>query len=255
MINQCDCISCPKLVLPYYQIHEKRHTMSSYRKVSIAYGILLVSGIAFGIFSSVPVLEEPGYLAVLSSIKARVMIAVAAQCAMAITYTLIAALLYPVVRKHDEAAATAYFGFRIIGAAFLYVGIVTLLALLFISESYLAAGGPASSHFQTTGELLRVTRDWFNHVGMILPWSAGGLILYYSFFRMNLVPKWLSIWGLAGSALTMIATFLLLFDIIKIVTTAYFALNAPSALFEVTLAVFLFVKGFGTAADQSSVRE
>ncbi len=226
--------------------------MNYYRKASIAYGILLVAGIAFGIFSSVPALEEPGYLARLSAIKLQVLTAVASQAAMAVAYTLIAALLYPIVRKLSETAAAAYFGFRIVGAAFLYVGIVTLLLLLFIGESYLAAGGPASSHFQTTGELLRVARDWFNHVGMILPWSAGGLILYYSFFKMHLVPKWLSIWGLIGTALTLIATLLLMLDAIRIVSAAYFALNAPAAFFEVTLAVYCFVKGFRPVDERST---
>jgi hypothetical protein len=218
--------------------------MKSDRNISVAYGILLVAGIIFGIFSSVPALEEPDYLVKLSSIKIQVLIAVCSQCAMAIVYTLIAVIAYPIIKPYNQDAARGYFGFRIIGASFLYVGIATLLSLLFVSERYIAAGHAESLYYQAVGELIRINRDWLNHVGMILPWSLGGLILYYAFFRMDIIPGWLSMWGFIGSVLTLVATFLILFQIIKIVTPIYFILNAPAALFEITLSIYLFVKGF-----------
>ncbi len=89
--------------------------------------------------------------------------------------------------------AFPYFSFRIIGAMFLFIGIVSLLLLLFISQSFVSSGQPNSSHFQTLGQLLRVGRDWINHIAMILPWSIGGLLLYYSFLRMKIIPIWLSL--------------------------------------------------------------
>jgi hypothetical protein len=175
--------------------------------------------------------------------KVQVLIAVSSQCVMAVTYTCIAVILYPILRRYNESAAIGYLGFRIIGAAFLYVGIVTLLSLLFISESFAAAGQPGSSYFHTIGELLRVGRDWFNHIGMILPWSLGGLMLYYAFLQMKLIPNWLSVWSLLSSSLTLIATLLLIVDAIKVVTVVYLVLNGPAVLFEIALAVFLFTRG------------
>ena len=79
---------------------------------------------------------------------------------------------------------------------------------------------------------------------MILPWSIGGLILYYCMFKMGLTPTWLSIWGLAGTSLTIIATIMLMCDSIRIATPIYFIMNTPTALFEVYLAIFLIAKGF-----------
>lgn len=63
-------------------------------------------------------------------------------------------------------------------------------------------------------------------------------------FKMVLIPKWLSIWGIVGSSLTIIATLMLMLDFIKIVTPTYFIMNTPTALFELSLAIFLIVKGF-----------
>jgi hypothetical protein len=218
--------------------------MDPNRKTSITFGILLITGIIFGILNTVPALEYPDYLIKLSSIKTQVLIAVFFQFAMATVYVCIAVVVYPIIKKYNEGMALGYFGFRIIGAAFLFLGIVSLLLLLFISQTFIAAGQPSASHFQTIGELLRAGRDWMNHIGMILPWSIGGLILYYTFFRINCIPNWLSVWGIIGFSLTLIATFLLMFDLIKIITPIYFILNMPTGLSELVLAIYLFNKGF-----------
>jgi hypothetical protein len=218
--------------------------VKSDKRTGILFGLLLIAGIVFGILNSVPALEYPDYLTKLATIKMQVLIAVFFQSAMATVYVCIAALLYPMIKRYHEGLAIAYFGFRIIGAAFLFVGIASLLLLLTLSQSFVSTGQPNSIHFQTAGELLRTGRDLMNHVGMILPWCLGGLILYYCIFKMQLVPKWLSIWGFVGSSLTIIATLMLMLGFIKIVTPTYFLMNAPTAFFELSLAVYLFVKGF-----------
>ncbi len=207
-------------------------------------GVLLLCGILFGILSSVPALENPDYLTKLSTTKTQVLIAVFFQAAMAVVYVLIAAMLYPIVKKYNEDLATGYFGFRIIGAGFLFVGICTLLLLLWLSQSFATADQINSSYVQTTGELIRRGRDFLNHIGMILPWSIGGLILYYCLYQMKLIPQWLSIWGFVGSAVTLLSTLLLMLTIIEMATPIYFIMNTPTALFELILAVFLMVKGF-----------
>jgi Domain of unknown function (DUF4386) len=223
--------------------------MNPNRKIARAFGLLLIAGLVFGIFSSVPALEYPDYLFKLASIRTQVLMALFCQFAMATVYACIAVLLFPIIKQYSEVMALGYFGFRIIGAMFLFVGIVSLLLLLSLSENFVADGQPDASHFQTTGQLLRQGRDWMNHVAMILPWSMGGLLLYF------IVPFWLSVWGLMGSVLTLIATLLLLFDLVKIITPIYFIMNAPTALFELVLAVFLFAKGFNPILSDANPKK
>lgn len=218
--------------------------MKPSRRVAILSGILLLSGMVFGILSSVPVLELPGYLEKLPTIKTQVLIAVFFQSAMATAYVCIAALFYPLIKKSGEGLAMGYFGFRIIGAAFLFVGIGSLLLLLSLSQSYVEAGQLDSPYFIRIGELLRMGRDIMNHIGMVLPWCSGGLILYYCIFKLELVPKWLSIWGIASSALSILATLMLMLGIIKIISAPYMLMNVPTGLHELTLATFLIFKGF-----------
>lgn len=218
--------------------------MNLSKRTARIYGVLLIIGIVFGIINSVPALEYPDYLRKLPMIETQVLIAVFFQAAMAVVYVFIAVILYPIIKKYDEGLASGYFGFRIIGAGFLFVGIGSLLLLLWLSQSFISVNHANPRYFQTLGELLRLSRDHLNHIGMILPWSIGGLILYFSFYKMRLIPRWLSIWGGIGSALTLLATLLLMLTIIEMATPLYFIINTPTALFELFLAVYLLIKGF-----------
>lgn len=220
--------------------------MKSNRKTAVILGILLICGMLFGILNSVPALEYPDYLIKLPTIETQVLVAVFFQGAMAAVYVWIAVLLYPIIKKYNEDLATGYFGFRIIGAGFLFVGIGSLLLLLWLSQESASADQNNLFYFQTTGELLRRGRDILNHIGMILPWSIGGLILYYCFFKMKLIPRWLSVWGFVGASFTLLSTLLLMLTIIEMATPIYFIMNTPTAILELILAIFLIAKGFST---------
>jgi hypothetical protein len=225
--------------------------MNSDRRRASWLGALLISGIAFGILNTVPALEYPDYLAKLSTIRTQVLIAVFFQAAMATAYVCIAVLFYPVVKRHSKGLALGYFGFRIIGATFLFVGIGSLLLLLQLSGSLVSAGLLDAPQLQIAGELLRVGRDIMNHVAFVLPWVLGGLILCWSMFKTKSVPRWLSAWGIVGSVLSLIATLLLMLGFIEMMTPTYMAMNTPTALFELSLAVFLLVRGFNPLVANS----
>jgi hypothetical protein len=133
-----------------------------------------------------------------------------------------------------------------VAAAFIVIGVILLLLLLTLSQEFVKAGAPVSSHFQTIGEILRTGRDLVNHVGMILVLSMGGLLLNSLLYQTNLVPRWLSGWGLAGTAVTIVASFLFMFRAIDLLTSVY--MNFPLALQEMVFAVWLIVKGVNSSA-------
>ncbi len=226
--------------------------MNSDRRRAVLLGALLISGIAFGILNTVPALEYPDYLAKLSTIRTQILSAVFFQAAMATVYVWIAVLFYPVVKRHSKGLALAYFGFRIIGAAFLFVGIASLLLLLQFSQTVVSAGLLDAPQPRIAGELLRTGRDLMNHIGMVLPWILGGLILCWSMLKTAVVPRWLSVWGIVGALFTVIATLLYMLDFLEMMTPTYMAMNVPTALFELTLAVFLIVRGFDPVPADSA---
>ncbi|WP_371925896.1 DUF4386 domain-containing protein [Halobacillus sp. A5] len=214
------------------------------RRTAIFLGLLLISSFVFGILSSVPMLQKPDFLEKLSEIEMQVLIATFFQAAMAVVYVFITVLFYPIIKIYNRSLAVGYFGFRIIGAGFLFASIGSLLLLLWLSQSFVCANPANSSYFEIVAELLRQGRDFLNHIGMILPWSIGGLILYLCLYKTRLIPSWLSIWGIIGSAFTLIATLILMLNIITIMNPVYFILNAPIAFCELFFAIFLIFRGF-----------
>lgn len=218
--------------------------MKSLRRKSLLYGLLLIAGILFGVINTVPALEAGDYMIKLPALETEVLTAVFFQAAMAVVYVVSTTLMYPLIKRGNESLAGGYMGFRMIGAGFLFVGTGSLLLLLWLSQSYQALGQADGTGYILAGEMVRRGRDFLNHIGMILPWSIGGLMLYGCLYRNGLIPRGLSVWGFAGSVLTLLSTLLLMLNLIKITTPLYFGLNTPTALFELYLAGYLLIKGF-----------
>lgn len=216
--------------------------MNADRIAAILAGGLYFLGLVAGVLSVVPVIDLPDYLTQVSAHIGQVTSGAFFQFLMMAAYVGMAITLYPILKRHNESLALGYVGFRLVAAAFIVIGVILLLLLLTLSQGFIRAGAPVSSHFQTVGEILRTGRDLVNHVGMILVLSMGGLLFCYLLYLTELVPRWLSGWGLVGTAVTITASFLFMFRIIELMTSVY--MNFPLALQEMVFAVWLIVKGF-----------
>ncbi|MGA8427979.1 MAG: DUF4386 family protein [Candidatus Dormiibacterota bacterium] len=79
---------------------------------------------------------------------------------------------------------------------------------------------------------------------------------YYLFYRSRLVPRWLSVWGLAGTALGAVAGLLVLFRVTGYMAAPQVVLNVPIGVNEIVLAIWLLVRGFdpGSTLDTTLPR-
>ena len=75
-----------------------------------------------------------------------------------------------------------------------------------------------------------------------------GATLYYVFYRSQLIPRWLSVWGLAGTVLGLVAGLLVLFQSIAVLSSTQVLLSLPIGVQERVWAVWLIVKGFSPKA-------
>ena len=90
---------------------------------------------------------------------------------------------------------------------------------------------------------MRDLRDSAGTVG-VLAFCAGATLYYLIFYRSQLIPRWLSVWGLAGTVLCLTAGLLVFFQSIAVLSGTQVALSLPIAVQEMVLAVWLIVKGF-----------
>lgn len=83
-----------------------------------------------------------------------------------------------------------------------------------------------------------------------LVYCAGAFLFYYLLYRSKLVPRLLSVWGFIAVLLCLTAALWGFFGL-SYKSTTYFLLAAPIALNELTLAIWLIIKGFNPSTIAS----
>jgi amino acid permease len=156
-----------------------------------------------------------------------------------------------VLRKFNAGLALGSVGFRTFEGVLRFVAVCALLLLITLSQQFVEAGAPDSSYFQTFGVLLYAGYRWVANVGALLAFSIGCLLYYIIFYRTNLVPRWISVWGLVAAILTMLSCVLTTVGLIVPFSTEQIVLALPMLPQEMVLAVWLIVKGFNPSAIAS----
>jgi hypothetical protein len=222
------------------------------RRAATVAGVLFLVGTAAGVLSVVGAADGPDYLQAVAADGSRVVTGALFQCIMAAAYVGVALALHPVLRRHAPTAAAGFLGFRIAAGVLNVVGAIALLLLLELSTQYMRAGAPASSHFQTMGDVLRHARDLTNHGAVIIALCFGDAMYYGVLHRAKLVPGWLPVWGFIGLAAAMAASLLVFGGLIGVVTPAYVCLTAVLGLQQLALAAWLIIKGLDARAEAPS---
>jgi Domain of unknown function (DUF4386) len=198
-------------------------------------------------------LDGSGFLAGVSLHQDRVLVAAFFQLVAAFTSAAIAISLYPVLRRHAAGMALGAVGFRLIEGVFYALSAAGTLVLVALSKQLATAGMAGALSVHTSGELVRSFRDSAGVVA-VLAFYIGATIYYLIFYRSQLIPRWLSVWGLAGTALGLVAGLLVMFRVIETMSSFQVALNIPIGVQEMVLAVWLILKGFSpTPPDPTMV--
>ncbi len=223
--------------------------MNTYRKTAIIVGVLFITATVTAILSGVflgTMLDAPDYLINISANENQVAIAMLFELILAISVLGIGVLLFPVLKKVMEGLALGYAAIRLAEAILIIIASICVLSLLTVSQEY-AAGNLDYSYAQSLGTLLLAIRDWSHVYGTFILLGLGGMPLYFLLYQSKLIPRWLSVWGLIGATLILLAGLLGLFGLSPTSTTStVFAL--PIGLQEMVFAVWLIVKGFDPSA-------
>jgi hypothetical protein len=223
------------------------------RKTAIIVGVLYIIGTVAGVLSKVfsaPILSDPNYLIKVSENQNQIVIGALLVLIMSLALAMMSVMLFPILKKHNEALALGYVVFR--GALEAVIGIAIVigwLLLITVSQEYIKAGAPDASHFQTLGALFLKASTV--QIGSILDivFPLGALMLYFVFYQSRLIPRWISVWGLVGATIYLASGLLVMFG--SITSTISDVLQLPIFLQEIVLAVLLIVKGFNPSAVAS----
>jgi hypothetical protein len=146
----------------------------------------------------------------------------------------IAVLLFPLFRLARNGRINDSTGNKILNLTYLFSKLV---------EGTLMIAGGICILFESTREYRSLIYANF-HIYFFI---AGALLLYLLLFRTRLVPRFLSVWGLAASVILLVVTGLGLAGIKHVILDA---MLMPIVGNEVVLAVWLMVKGFSSKSKK-----
>ena len=218
--------------------------MDNNKKTARIFGIVFIlTFLSYGIGDSLisSIISVPDFLSNVYANQVQIVIG-AILMAFVHTCTNIALpiLMLPILKSKCPRLTFGYLSFAITATVILVVGALFLLLLLPLSEAYSKAGFIMTPNFEIIGSLLKKGSFYSYNMGMAL-WSIGGLMFVFALFKLKLIPKTMSIWGIIGYIILIIGSVLEInqhSDIIEIISVI------PGGLFEITLSIWFIIKGF-----------
>jgi hypothetical protein len=155
-----------------------------------------------------------------------------------------AVTLFPVVKRQHEGAALGFVTARIFEAAVIVIGVVSLLAVVTLRHDLGRRAGASDGSLIAIGQSLVAIRDWTFTLGPSLVPGISALLLGYLMYRSGLVPRLIPLMGLIGAPLLIASVTVTIFNNNNPITLLAAIATAPIFLWELSLGVWLVVKGF-----------
>ncbi len=156
------------------------------------------------------------------------------------------AALFPVLRRHGEGLALGYAFGRLLEAAVIAVGIVSVLALVTLRRGAGAAGGADAA--------LVAVHEWTFLLGPNVALGLNTVLLAHLAYRARLVPRFIAVLGLVGGPLICASAVAVTFGAYDQLSPLGAAAALPVFAWELALAGWLIARGFtpGQAAREGT---
>jgi hypothetical protein len=122
---------------------------------------------------------------------------------------------------------------------------ISWLILVPLAEAMTAGPGTASPSGVRLGRLLVDSHA----IGAVtaLVFCLGAALFYLLLYRSGIVPRWITVWGLAAIPFYVAAYLLAMYAIIEVDSTQQTLLLIPLAVQEMVLAIWMIARGFRPA--------
>jgi len=217
------------------------------RVTGVLFVITFITSIPPVLFLYGPLLDDPRYILGGGAGDNGVSLGAFLELLLIIANIGTAIVLYPVVKRVNEILALGYVTARVVECAFIGVGILSLLTLVTLRQE--AAAGADAASVVAVGKSLVALHDWTFLLGPGFVVGVGnGLILGYLMYKSALVPRSMAMLGLVGGPLIIASGVGVLFGVIEAGGGWQLIATIPEALWELSLGVWLTVRGFNPSA-------
>lgn len=218
---------------------------NTYKTTAKIVGILYILGFVVGIAGSA--LSAPGQLEIVSAKSMMIAIGALLWLIAAAGDTAHGVLLFPILKQTNERIALGYFSARIIEAAVIAFSALFILLQIPLSSTSLKASTSEIPYLQSLSALFIHAQAYTYQIGMVVL-GVSGLILCYGLYQAKLVPQFFVIWGFIGYVSFLIGSMLEILGFnLQLLHTL------PGGLWEITIGVWLIIKGFNSTLFASKL--
>jgi len=226
---------------------ERRAPVDWTRKYSFATGLFYLITFAASIpavfYFITPVLDDPGYI-VGPGADTRVVIGCLLDAVNALACIATAVAFYPVARRLNESLALGYVTTRMFEAAVIMTGVVSLLAVVTLRQDAGSATEAEQASLLTTGQALVAVRDYTFQFGPNIMAALNAVMIGTILYRSRLVPRILPTMGLLAVIPLLGASVATILGLTEQGSIWYAPGGALIFVWELSLGVYLVVKGF-----------
>lgn len=152
-----------------------------------------------------------------------------------------AVALFPIVKRQSESLALGFVTSRLIEAAVIVIGVVSLLTIVTLRQP--GATGAQAHSLVMSGQALVAARDWTFLLGPNIMAGLNALLLGTLMYRSQLVPRIIPTMGLIGGPLLLAVTTATIFGLTDH-GSAWWIVSFPLILWELSLGLYMTFKGF-----------
>jgi hypothetical protein len=197
-----------------------------------------------------PILNDNNFLLSASSNYSQIILGAINELILCITAVGTGIMFFPPLKYYNEKIALAYLSFRLLEVVFIMIGIVSVLTALSVSRHYYNGVVIDKDNAQNLMLTFISLHKWSFMLGPNFMLSINTFLYSYVFFKTDVLPKNLTMLGISASLLIMLAAILEMFGIIQQISIWGILLALPIALYEMTLAIWLLVKGMKPITNQ-----
>ena len=217
--------------------------MTFSRKSALAVGVLFILTFVTSIgavFAYGPILRDPPYITGTGP-DTRVFFGAFLELMLILTNIGCAVVLFPILKRQNEALSLSYVAARIVECTFILVGLLSLLTIVTLRQQ--ATGTDAT--LDTIGATLLATHNWTFLLGPGFVDGIGtGMILGYLMLKSGLVGRRMAMVGLVGGAMLATSGVAVLMGVIPQFGAVQGILTIPEFIWEAFLGLYLLFKDF-----------
>ena len=222
--------------------------MDSTRKIAAVTGwlflVTFITSIPAQLFLYAPLLTDPNYI-LGAGADMGVSLGALLEVILVVANIGTAVVLYPLVKRQNEAVALGYVTARVLESAVIMVGIFSVLSVVTLRQDFAGVAGADAAPLVTVGNALVAIHDWTFLLGPgFLAGLGNGILLGYLMYRSGLVPRGMAMLGLIGGPLLIAAMVAVLFGVFAAGSLWQVIATIPEFIWELSLGIYLIVKGF-----------